>query len=306
MTLRSAADPPSPSSLRWVSAAAGGAPVVRWRRLTGGVATSTHLLVLADGRQVVLRRFRPEWLAEEPAQVAREAATLGHVAASGLPVPALVAVDADGAASGRASLLMRRLPGRIDLTPRDLGAWLQQQAEALAAIHALAPPAGARPRPSRAHRRDRRPPAWSAHPERWQEALDVVAGGHPDGDRFLRTFGHGDFQHFNLLWARGRLSGIVDWGADTLRAPDRDVGHCRLNVAILLGTDAAEDLRRRYEVAAGREVDPWWDLLETVAFLPTWSDTILRQVGRRRPIDADGMHRRVDAHLLTLLRRLGR
>jgi Ser/Thr protein kinase RdoA (MazF antagonist) len=148
------------------------------------------------------------------------------------------------------------------------------------------------------------PPAWSVRPERWGEAIDLVRAEPP---RLATTaLTHGDFQHFNLLWSRGRLTGIVDWNAPAPRPPDNDLGHCRLNLVILYGTEAADDFLRRYEAeTGGRTVDPWWDLRETVVFLPSWAPTILRQVGRRLAVDADAIHRRVDAHLPTLLRRLG-
>lgn len=74
---------------------------------------------------------------------------------------------------------------------------------------------------------------------------------------------------------------------------------------ILFGTDVAGDFLRRYEaLTGGRTVDPWWDLHETLIFLPTWASTILRQVRGRRPVDVDEIHRHVDAHLPAVLRRL--
>lgn len=73
---------------------------------------------------------------------------------------------------------------------------------------------------------------------------------------------------------------------------------------ILYGTEVADDFLARYTALTGRTVDPWHDLFETVIFLPSWAPTILRQVRGRVPVDADAIHRRVDAHLPTLLARL--
>ena len=283
---------------------------MRLRRLTGGIGGATHEVVL-DGPQgrrqrLVIRRKHPRWSDAEPDALEREAATLQHLAACGggdgpgvLPVPELVAVRRD-------AMLTRKLGGRIDLAPADPASWLAQQADALAAIHDLPPV------PGRTHGgwapdfAERRPPDWSAHPHLWERALEIVRAGHPDpsSDLSARTFVHSDFQHFNLLWTRGRLTGIVDWGGWTLDNPARDVGHCRLNLVILYGTEAADALLSRYVAVTGRPVDPWWDLFETVVFLPSWASTILAQVRSRIRVDVDAMHARVDAHLPTLLAKL--
>ena len=66
---------------------------------------------------------------------------------------------------------------------------------------------------------------WASRPDLWEEALAI--GSQPEKP-YKRCFIHGDYQHFNLLWSRGRLSGIVDWGGGGPGHPDIDVGHCRL------------------------------------------------------------------------------
>ena len=315
--LRSAADPLPPDTVAWVERQAGrGWRTVAARRLTGGIATATHELTLArrDARlRVVLRRPKDEWGPIDPHEMATQAATLEHVRAHAgdtVPCPEVLAVaGVDDTADRRTALLMRKLPGRIDLDPVDRSSWLQQQADALAAIHAVPI------RPSTEKRRDEvarfrehlrtlSPPPWSAHRERWAEALEAVDAVGPPTK--TRTFGHGDFQHFNLLWSRGRLTGVVDWGSGRSYPPGRDAGHNRLNLVILYGSEVAEDFRRRYESAVGRAVDPWWDLVETLVFLPSWGDTIRLQVRGRIPFAVDAMHRRVDAHLPVLLDRLQR
>lgn len=293
--MRAGADVPPPETLRWVERAAGrGYRVARLRRLTGGVETATHLVTLRraafDGAvHLVLRRPHAWALEHRPHATAEQAAVLAHVAAHapGLPAPEVVDHRPD-------AVLMRKLPGRIDLAPKDPASWLQQHADTLRAIHDLPPVAGAPHVTGSGDIGERRPPDWSAHPELWDRALAKIAAGHP-GPNTETAFAHGDFQHFNLLWSRGRLSGIVDWSSHAARPPSRDAGHCRLNLAILYGADVADDFAARY----GRPIDPWWDLWETVIFLPSWGDTITQQVGRRlgEPVDVDAIHRRVDEHL---------
>jgi aminoglycoside phosphotransferase (APT) family kinase protein len=310
---RAPADAPDDGTRAWVARELGGDDVVRWRRLTGGVATATHELTLRSGRRVVLRRHHRAWIEREPWLVAGEAATLAHVERCGLPAPALLAADPDGTATrSRPAILMARVPGRIELSPPSMDRWLDQMASTLAAIHDAPPvplpdglPHGDEPPWFQSHTE---PPAWSRHPRLWEEALAVAAARAPDPAATAARpphLVHGDYQHFNLLWSRGRLRAVVDWGAPHGRPLDSDLGHCRLNLVILHGSEVAEDFLRRYtDVTGGRTVDPWWDLHETLIFLPTWAPTILRQVGRRRAVDTDGIHRRVDDHLPTVLRRL--
>jgi aminoglycoside phosphotransferase (APT) family kinase protein len=305
VNLRSRSDAPPAEILRWVERTVGrGWRVVDTRRLTGGIATATHELVLehASGRRqrVVLRRGHAAWHDEIEDWAAKEAAALNHVRAMAphLPAPEVLG-------HRRSALLMRKLPGRIDLAPKDPKSWVQQQADALAAIHAI-PPRPDQPREgaTRPYQQLEPPPWPTKHRHLWERAIEVIAAGHPQRpSRQLRTFVHGDFQHFNLLWSRGRLTGIVDWGPGPMTHPDRDTGHCRLNLVILYGTEVADDFAERYERAAGRTIDPWFDLFETVVFLPSWGDTILRQVRNRIPVDVDAIHRRVDAHLPGLLER---
>jgi aminoglycoside phosphotransferase (APT) family kinase protein len=73
-------------------------------------------------------------------------------------------------------------------------------------------------------------------------------------------FIHRDFQHFNLLWSRRRLTGVVDWGSAASGPPDMDVGHCRLNLAVLYDADWAERFRLACQARAGQRTDPWWEL----------------------------------------------
>src|SRR5688500_12321342 len=132
--------PPTRAVLRWVEESVGsGARVVAVRRVTGGVANHTHDVAVetsAGGRSFILRR--PDDRASPRADtIAREVDTLSHLAthATALPVPELVAHTPD--VDGRAALLMTKLLGAVDLAPPSRDAWLQQQAETLAVIHAI-------------------------------------------------------------------------------------------------------------------------------------------------------------------------
>jgi aminoglycoside phosphotransferase (APT) family kinase protein len=126
-----------------------------------------------------------------------------------------------------------------------------------------------------------------------------------DGEGARETcFLHRDFQHFNFLWARGRLTGVVDWGAASTGPPAVDVGHCRLNLAVLFGASWAEQFRTAYESETGRGVDPWWDLHALASYGDAWRRFIPLQVAGRAPVDIDGMTARVEEVMRGTLRRL--
>ena len=248
--------------------------------------------------QVVLKRFTdPDW--GEVQQILRnEAAALAAVEASSVPAPRLLGASPDGAdTDGVPSLLMTRAPGRVWLTPHDLDAWIRQLATLLPTLHVAGDAWTREPRerealtvPSSAHR-----------PEVWTAAKRVVSTERPPGDS---VFVHGDYQHFNVLWSRGRLSALVDWGSSRIAHPDLDVGHCRLNLAVLYSADVAERFRHVYESEAGRRVEPWWDLHQLLAYDDSWQEFIPIQVAGRAPVDVRGMTGRVEELLAMTLARL--
>lgn len=291
----------------WSARAVGAArhQVTGIRRLTGGIASSVHALDVIDRQgtrhRLVVRRYVESGIPSDhaPPVVDAEARTLRALAPSDVPSPRLVAADPSGEESGAPALLMTRLPGRMLLTPRDPASWSRQIARALPHIHALpldtSPVIGPRDVGSL------EPPDWARDPTIWRAA---IAAAQQPSPVCQPCFVHGDFQHFNLVWSRERLRGIVDWTFSGLGVPERDVGHCRLNLAILWGAEAAEDFRRCYESEAGRRVDPYWDLHAALGFLPGWGHIIQTQAGRRLRVDTAGINGRVEDLVATILERL--
>jgi aminoglycoside phosphotransferase (APT) family kinase protein len=273
------------------------ARVVAVRRLVGGITSSVHRVILEPptGRRfsVVLRQW-PQAQEDEPVpSVANEVRVLGAVAKADLPVPQVLAFSED--VDGHPSIVMTYLPGRMDLDPRDPMGWIRQMAAALPVIHAVEP-VGRELGSSLTFLREG-VPAWASRPEVWAEATRVLEGPMPRSRRFI----HGDYQHFNLLWSRGQLSGVVDWACSGVGAPDRDVGHCRLNLAVLHSPELAERFRLAYEAEAGRRVERSWDVFEIACYSEHWSEFIPVQVGGRVPVDLVGMHGRVEALLADAL-----
>lgn len=298
---------PSPRTLGWVERVAG-AKVVAWRRMTGGVASVVHRLTIdRDGCRdvLVLRQYEGAFFAhldsETAALIRDEVATLRAVHDAGLPTPEPVAADADGRESdGDPAILMTRLPGRVDVTPADPEVWLRQMAAMALRIHnvqvAAAPPFRSRvdaPVPV--------VPASATRPAVWEAAFDILRQQAPET---AMGFIHRDFQHFNLLWARGRLTGVVDWSVASTGPREIDVGHCRLNLAVLFSAGWAERFRLAYEAETGRVTDPWWELHAFASYGDSWPRFIPVQVGGRVAVDTEGMTARVEELLESALRRL--
>lgn len=293
---------PAPTTLAWAARSiARNAIVVHCRRLIGGITSSVHRLTVDSGgsrHRVVLRRWIGTESNHAATRVEREAEVLAALSGFSVAAPELIATCIDGAETeGCPSLLMTSVPGRMNLTPGDPTGWIDQMAAALPRIHSLPIelPRIALSRPLL----ERGVPPWTRRPHLWLEAMGVLEGEGSDEECFI----HNDFQHFNLLWRRERLSGIVDWTWSGRGAPDRDVGHCRLNLAVLFSVDWAERFRLSYEAEAGRRLDRWWDVHELALYSGGWQRFIPIQVGGRVQVDLKGMHDRVEDLLARTLTR---
>jgi aminoglycoside phosphotransferase (APT) family kinase protein len=290
-------------SLTWVERTLGrGARVIATRLLTGGLTSLVHeLIVMRNGhrRRYVLRCWPPgnehkEWILRA---VAAEAAVLTALERTDVPAPRLVASTSDAAAGGPA-LLMTRVPGRVFLMPRDREHWLRQMARMLARIHALdATGAGFE---SWLDAGKLTPPEDASRADIWREAFAVVAerreATHP-------CFIHRDYQHFNLLWSREQLTGVVDWSGAGSGPPDVDVGHCRLNLTLLFSVQVAERFRELCEAESGRAVDPYWDMHALLSYGPDWKHFLPLQIDGRAPLEVKGMTHRMEEVLMLALRR---
>jgi Ser/Thr protein kinase RdoA (MazF antagonist) len=275
--------------------------------MTGGISSAVHRLTIDDGGRrgtLVLRQYehggheRTE--RETAALVRQEAATLRAVHDAGIPAPEPIDADPEGRETdGCPALLMTRLPGRIDIAPSDPGDRLRQVAAVAVRIHEV--PYAARPFWARIDAPNPRVPGTATRPKVWEAAFDVLRQPAP---AYTARFLHRDFQHFNQLWRRGRLTGVVDWAVSCMGPADFDIGHCRLNQAVLYGADRAERLRLAYEAEAGRVVDPWWDLYALTAYDDEWPEFIPLQVAGRVPVDTAGMTARVEDLLEATLARL--
>jgi aminoglycoside phosphotransferase (APT) family kinase protein len=246
--------PPPARAIAWCEAVTGGR-VANVAALDGGTSSAIHALDLADGRALVLRRYvREDWLAEEPDVPYREPTVLELLRDRPLPTPRLVAADPTGAGAGDPALLMTRLPGAIVWAPADLDAFLRGLAALLPPIHAT--PADPRLPDYRPYALETdRPPAWTERPHVWERGF-AVFDEPPPGDE--RRFIHRDFHPGNVLWSDGAVSGVVDWANASIGNPSADVGHCRMNLAGVLGLAAADSF---LELCGIADYHPYWDIV---------------------------------------------
>lgn len=251
----------------WVTRELGMA-VVAAHRLAGASSTAVHVLVLADRRRVVLRRYAwPGFLEDEPIAVQREVDALVFARSNGLPAPELLAADVDGrnVGDGVPVVLMERLPGRPSRNVDILAL-----AEAAAALHDITPSAFE-------HRYSRwfdeaayQVPRNAGDPALWRWALDVWSQPLP---RFDPVFIHRDFHPGNVLWARRRVSGVVDWANACAGPAACDVATCRGDLMRIAGPAVADAFPAAYRAVTGCDLDPYWEVVGVLEHGPSpWSN----------------------------------
>ena len=253
--------------IAWVEAAVGD-QVVAHDHLLGGISSTVlHCRFAARDDSLVLRVIDDQGLLRrEPDVIDREAEALRILATSpvGPRTPELVAAEYRPEV-GR--VLMTRLDGRIVIDRVGLGQRIDELAAIAADIAATPLPDGhrlggwwswVRPVPA--------PPAWGDE-GLWTEALDVHRCGPPAvvHDR-APVLLHRDFHPLNILWPSGRAASpaVVDWVNACVGHPHAELGHCRWNLAVTVGLEAADRFLDRYLAAtADRGVGPydrWWDI----------------------------------------------
>ncbi|MEW2458126.1 phosphotransferase family protein [Streptomyces albus] len=252
-------EPPNvrPLTLAWVSRhLEAGEHVIRTEVLHGGITAEMRKLTIGtpggDTRDLVLRTF----VGVEQAQdwLEREAGALAALPGTGVPAPALVAVDPTATHCEYPSLLMTHLPGRPVLDDEGLDRRLPLLARRLAAIHALRP--AKRPRGYVAlTTADTVVVPEGADAAAWAAAAEVIRKPPPPRPgRFL----HRDFQPGNVLFdvsppasADVRITGVVDWAAASWGPADLDVAHCSVVLALLHGPAWGLRFPEAYEEAGG-------------------------------------------------------
>ena len=250
-------------------------------RLSGGASRETWAFD-ADGRRLILQRERPGGRRVAGGGMATEAALLRAAAAEGVPVPAVVATDAEGGDLGPAWMVVERVEGET------IARRILRDAEYATALPKLAGQCGVAL--AGIHRIDPGPiPGLAGGDQvaRFRVVLDAVGEPHPAfelGFRWLDAHRpvsagpdrvvHGDFRNGNLVVGPGGLRAVLDWELAHLGDPLEDLGWLCVRAwrfgaePRVGGFGPVDDLVAAYEAASGTAVDrealAWWEVLGTL------------------------------------------
>lgn len=251
-----------PDAREWLSRATGiPAGEIALARMAGATSSSVYRIFPrgAPGRRYVLRIFdNREWLDEEPEAAAHEAAALIEAERAGFAAPRLVACAGTDAGFGAPVLVMTWVEGRVDLTPASFSEWLRGLAETLATIHRHDGAGFPWSFSSWVREETLAVPRWARSPAVWERAVAYWRRSRP---AHHAVFIHRDYHPVNVLWSGTEVSAVVDW-ANACRGPGgADVAHCRVNLAVMYGPEAAEAFLEAYRETAGAcAFDPYWDV----------------------------------------------
>lgn len=276
-------------------------------QMKGATSSSVFLIHYsydADSHRFVLRVLdNQEWLAEELDLAAHEASALVEAQKTGLPVPELVAYSTDDIGFGAPVVLMSYLEGSVELRPTNFQQWLNDLAEQLASLHQHTADHFPWQFCSWVEEATLAPPQWTTIPHVWEQAIELVLGSEPITQP---VFIHRDYHPVNVLWHKGKVSGIVDWINACQGPAGVDVSHCRTNLAQMFGVAAADQFLDAYTAISPQfEYDPYWDIdsildmnLPQPTFYPPWQDFGLNV------IPPEVLKQRIDAYIESVMKRI--
>lgn len=214
---------------------------LEFEQIAGGRSNLTYLVTDAAGRRWVLRRPPLGKIVATAHDVAREADILGRLANTGVPVPAISGVSADGQVNGAPFFVMEHLPGAILRDAADVEAFAPADhrqdlghalIDVLARLHTVDPAdIGWAERAKHRGYIERQLARWTANWEgdRVRELPDIartrdaLARRIPEQHRAAVV--HGDFRLDNcLIGADHQVVGVLDWELATVGDPLADLG----------------------------------------------------------------------------------
>jgi len=273
--------------------------------LLGGTSSRLWLLKTYNSEPVVLREYTDtEWLALEPEIAEQEAENLRAAEAVPVNTPILLAVDPYGEKTDHPTVVMSLVPGEVELNPENQSDWLDALAQTLAHLHKNKAVV------SHTYFRYFDPytkikAGWSRSPKLWQQAFDYLnRTEQPDSKT---TFIHRDFHPTNVLFQGAAVSAVIDWPNACMGPQEVDVAHCRWNLAMLDGLDAADAFLKAYLKHSDlKRYDPYWDI---EALLNVYAEGAPEVYGGwkafgRKDLTAEMMRDRMDAFLKQALTKL--
>lgn len=241
--------------------------IVRLKGSTSSILHHVGLLIGADILNVVVREFNHEaWLQEEPDLVIHEANSLRLAEKTDVPTPTLIAYDETGEECGVPAILMTKVDGQVNLKPSHFDQWTSQLAHHLVSLHSISADHFSWTYFTYNDIQTWKQPKWSKYPHVWQELLKVAKG---PASKVKHCFIHRDYHPANVLWQNGKISGVVDWVNACLGPAGVDVGHCRVNMAMLYDVQTADLFLHAYMKQAGRNFsyEPYWDIIALIDIL---------------------------------------
>ena len=242
-----------------------GSTPLRVRRLGGGLSTATNVVTLRTPRgrtvDVIVKRFPPG----REAVATNEWKQLGFAERIAVPTPEPIAFDRRGDWFGATAIVMSKLPGRPDVAPKDTARWLAEFAEVQAAIHSTS--VAHAPASARAGELVAQPVPGLVQSDETRAAMNYIARRLAKAATRDVVVGHGDAHPGNVLWARGRISGVVDWSHGGVLPRGHEVAYARADIAVLAGPSVADRYLAVYERTSGTTVPDLavWDLRQGIA-----------------------------------------
>ena len=252
---------PPESTLRWLVDSLDARLVDTVEAMPGGSTCAMHRIgiVLRDGstQTVVMRRYvLADRVGDATAVAAQEMRALEIVRQLGVPTPEPLAGDPAASVTDVPTVVMSLVDGQPVWDTRAKRQWIAQIVTAMVALHEI-DANDYLPAIARYEQAVYEPPRWSERPAMWESAFQLFHGPMPASDV---GFVHRDFNPGNVLWTRGRLTGLVDWQAACNGPRSIDPAHCCLNL-LYYDPAMARDLRLEWEHQSGRSYEPWADLM---------------------------------------------
>lgn len=215
-------------------------------------------------KEYVIRLFsNRKWLEEEPDLARHEAESLRYVAQIDLPTPEIIAHDDQLSEQATPFVMMTFLNGEVQLKPEKMEHWIDQLAKTLVKIHQLDGEGFEWNYAPYQNINTFDVPTWTSVPHLWKKAIQIAKG--PQQEEKTR-FIHRDYHPAKVLWNGDEISGVVDW-VNACRGPAGiDIGHCRVNLALLYSVEVADLFLKHYErhVERVQENQMFWDLRSVI------------------------------------------
>lgn len=272
---------PPARTLRWVERHLG-ERVTRVEARRGGSSSAIHALTVG-GSRVILRRYVVlDVVDEEPDIIEQEVRALRVLERSAAVTPEPIVSDEAAVHADVPALVMSCLPGRVDWAPSNLESWLRRLAEALLLIHTTPWRADDGIRAFRPYKPDRwEPPPWLRDRSIWDRAVAVFEA--PPADD-AQVFINRDYHPGNVLFRRGKVTGVVDWQAAAIGPPSVDVSHCRGNLIGRFGLEVADRFTKIWQDVSGERYNPWAESAMAIDALG-WHGTSARPPRERQDIE---------------------